>query len=188
MADSAGVEVKPGSNVQSPAQAPAGSEASRQRVVSPERMFFEAPRERAFITGSEAAKEAIRRANVDIAISYPITPQSETMQQVGALWAEGYVKEYYRGEEEFGVMSAIAGASRSGARSLTATAGPGLMRGMEVVASWPGGRMPLVLLIMCRVINAPLSIQPDNAELAYLLNTGNIIFHAENQQDFLILP
>ncbi len=184
MADSAGVEVKPGSNVQTSAQAPAGSEASRQRVVSPERMFFEAPRERAFITGSEAAKEAIRRANVDIAISYPITPQSETMQQVGALWAEGYVKEYYRGEEEFGVMSAIAGASRSGARSLTATAGPGLMRGMEVVASWPGGRMPLVLLIMCRVINAPLSIQPDNAELAYLLNTGNIIFHAENQQDF----
>lgn len=184
MADSAGVEVKPGSTVQTPAQAAAGTEASRQRVVSPEYMFFEAPRERAFITGSEAAKEAIRRANVDIAISYPITPQSETMQQVGALWAEGYLKEYYRGEEEFGVMSAIAGASRSGARSLTATAGPGLMRGMEVVASWPGGRMPLVLLIMCRVINAPLSIQPDNAELAYLLNTGNIIFHAENQQDF----
>ena len=98
MADSAGVEVKPGATVQAPPQAAsAGSEASRQRVVSPEYMFFEAPRERAFITGSEAAKEAIRRANVDIAISYPITPQSETMQQVGALWAEGYVKEYYRG-------------------------------------------------------------------------------------------
>ena len=44
--------------------------------------------------------------------------------------------------------------------------------------------MPIVLLIMCRVINAPLSIQPDNAELAYLINTGNIVFHAENQQDF----
>lgn len=190
MADSAGVEVKPGTTTETagatqvaPKEAQ-GSEASRQRVVSPEYMFFEAPRERAFITGSEAAKEAIRRANVDVAISYPITPQSETMQQVGALWAEGYVKEYYRGEEEFGVMSAIAGSSRSGARSLTATAGPGLMRGMEVVASWPGGRMPLVLLIMCRVINAPLSIQPDNAELAYLINTGNIVFHAENQQDF----
>ncbi|MHB1757383.1 MAG: transketolase C-terminal domain-containing protein [Leptospirillum sp.] len=184
MSEGAGVEVKPTSAGAGVVKESETSEAAKQKVVTPEYMFFEAPRERAFITGSEAAKEAIRRANVDVAISYPITPQSETMQQVGALWAEGYVKEYYRGEEEIGVMSAIAGSSRAGARSLTATAGPGLMRGMEVVASWPGGRMPIVLLIMCRVINAPLSIQPDNAELAYLINTGNIVFHAENQQDF----
>ena len=184
MSEGAGVEVKSTSAGAGVVKDSETSEAAGQKVVTPEYMFFEAPRERAFITGSEAAKEAIRRANVDVAISYPITPQSETMQQVGALWAEGYVKEYYRGEEEIGVMSAIAGSSRAGARSLTATAGPGLMRGMEVVASWPGDRMPIVLLIMCRVINAPLSIQPDNAELAYLINTGNIVFHAENQQDF----
>ena len=76
-------------------------------------MFHEAPRTKEFITGSEAAKEAIRRSNVDLAIAYPITPQSETMQQVGYLYAEGYVKDYYRGEEEYGVMSAIAGASQA---------------------------------------------------------------------------
>jgi pyruvate ferredoxin oxidoreductase alpha subunit len=155
-----------------------------QRVVDPDYLFLEAPKEKVFITGSEAAKEAIRRANVDIAISYPITPQSETMQQVGYLYAEGYLKDYYRGEEEYGVMSAIAGASRSGVRCLTATAGPGLMRGMEVITSWPGGRLPCVLLIMCRVINAPLAIQPDNVELSYMLNSGCLLFHAENQQDF----
>ena len=142
------------------------NKAAKQRVVTPEHLFFEAPRTKTFITGSEAAKEAIRRANVDIAISYPITPQSETMQQVGYLYAEGYLKDYYRGEEEYGVMSAIAGASRAGVRALTATAGPGLMRGMEVITSWPGGRMPLLLLVMCRVINAPLAIQPDNVELS----------------------
>jgi pyruvate ferredoxin oxidoreductase alpha subunit len=158
--------------------------AAAQRVVDPDYLFLQAPREKTFITGSEAAKEAIRRANVDVAISYPITPQSETMQQVGYLYAEGYVKDYYRGEEEYGVMSAIAGASRSGVRCLTATAGPGLMRGLEVISSWPGGRLPCVLLVMCRVINAPLAIQPDNVELSYLLNTGCLLFHAENQQDF----
>ena len=158
--------------------------AAAQRVVEPDYLFLHAPRERSFMTGSEAAKEAIRRANVDIAISYPITPQSETMQQVGYLYAEGYLKDYYRGEEEYGVMSAIAGASRSGVRCLSATAGPGLMRGLEVIASWPGGRLPCVLLIMCRVINAPLAIQPDNVELSYMLNSGCLLFHAENQQDF----
>lgn len=58
------------------------------------------------------------------------------------------------------------------------------MRGLEVISSWPGGRLPAVLLIMCRVINAPLAIQPDNVELSYMLNTGCLLFHAENQQDF----
>ncbi|MFQ5449191.1 MAG: transketolase C-terminal domain-containing protein [Nitrospinaceae bacterium] len=159
-----------------------------QKVVSPEEMFFKLPRETQFITGSEAARESIRRANVDIAISYPITPQSETMQQAGYLFDDGYIKEYYRGEEEIGVMSAIAGASRSGVRCLTATAGPGLMRGLEAINSWPGARIPLVLMDMCRVINTPLAIQPDNIEMSFLMNTGIILLHAENQQDFYDYP
>lgn len=189
MSEGLGEEVKtnPQGDVITAAPAPskeAKKGAAAQRVVDPDYMFLQAPREKTFITGSEAAKEAIRRANVDVAISYPITPQSETMQQVGYLYAEGYVKDYYRGEEEYGVMSAIAGASRSGVRCLSATAGPGLMRGLEVISSWPGGRLPCVLLIMCRVINAPLAIQPDNVELSYMLNTGCLLFHAENQQDF----
>ena len=164
---------------------PAGD---KQKVVSLDEMVFNLPRETQFITGSEAARESIRRANVDIAISYPITPQSETMQQAGYLYDEGYIKEYYRGEEEIGVMSACAGASRAGIRTLTATAGPGLMRGMEAISSWPGARTPLVLMDMCRVINTPLAIQPDNIEMSFLINTGIILLHAENQQDFYDYP
>lgn len=158
-------------------------DAKKQREVTADHMFFEAPREREFITGSEAAKEAVRRSNVDVAIAYPITPQSETMQLIGVLYGEGYVKEYYRGEEEYGVMSAIAGASRAGVRCFTATAGPGTLRGIEPIASWPGHRLPAVAMFTCRVVNAPLAIQPDNIEVAYLLNCGMIVFHAENQQD-----
>lgn len=158
-------------------------DAKKQRVVSPEYMFFEAPRQREFITGSECAKEAVRRSNVDVAIAYPITPQSETMQLIGVLYGEGYVKEYYRGEEEYGVMSAIAGASRAGVRCFTATAGPGTLRGLEPIVSWPGHRLPAVAMFTCRVVNAPLAIQPDNIEIAYLLNCGMLVFHAENQQD-----
>ncbi|MBM4123874.1 MAG: ferredoxin oxidoreductase [Nitrospira sp.] len=159
------------------------ADAKKQRVVTPEHMFFEAPRTKEFITGSEAAKEAVRRANVDLAIAYPITPQSETMQLVGVLYGEGYVKEYYRGEEEIGVMAAIAGGSRAGVRCFTATAGPGTLRGLEGIASWPGHRLPAVAFFTCRVVNAPLAIQPDNIEISYLLNCGMVVFHAENQQD-----
>ena len=171
-----------------PPPAPSGTidphgEAKKQKVVTPYHMFFEAKREREFITGSEAAKEAVRRSNVDFSVAYPITPQSETMQLIGVLYGEGYVKEYYRGEEEYGVMSAIAGASRAGVRCFTATAGPGTLRGLEPIASWPGHRLPAVVMFTCRVVNAPLAIQPDNIEISYLLNCGMIVFHAENQND-----
>ena len=154
-----------------------------QRVVEPEYLLLEAPREKKFITGSQAFAEAVKRGNVDIAIAYPITPQSETMHLVGDLYAQGYVKDYYRAEEEYGAMSAIAGAVRGGARAFTATSGPGLLRGLEAIVSWPGHRIPAVLGVMTRVVNAPLSIQPDNVEIAYLLHSGLVVLHAENQQD-----
>src|SRR2546422_5907955 len=80
-------------------------------------------------------------------------------------------------------MSAIAGGSRAGVRCFTATAGPGTLRGMEGIASWPGHRLPVVAMFTCRVVNAPLAIQPDNVEVAYLINNGMIVLHAENQQD-----
>ena len=63
----------------------------KQTVVDPMKMFHELPREMQFITGSEAARESMRRANIDIAIAYPITPQSESMQQAGYLYDEGYI-------------------------------------------------------------------------------------------------
>jgi len=154
-----------------------------QKVVETDYLLLEAPREKKFITGSQAMAEAVKRANVDIAIAYPITPQSETMHLVGDLWAQGYVKDYYRAEEEYGTMSAIAGAVRGGVRAFTATSGPGLLRGIEAIASWPGHRIPAVLGVLTRVVNAPLSIQPDNVEISYLLNCGMVVLHAENQQD-----
>ena len=84
-------------------------------------------------------------------------------------------------------MASIAGGSRAGVRCFTATAGPGTLRGMEGIASWPGHRLPAVAMFTCRVVNAPLAIQPDNIEVAYLLNCGMIVFHAENQQDMFDL-
>ncbi len=146
-------------------------------------LLHEAPREKHFITGAQAMSEAVKRANVDMAIAYPITPQSEVMHLVGDVYAQGHIKEYYRAEEELGTMSAIAGASRAGVRLFTATSGPGLLRGLEAIVSWPGHRVPAVLGILTRVVNAPLSIQPDNIEMAYMMHCGAVMLHAENQQD-----
>jgi len=154
-----------------------------KKLVDMNYLLKEAPREQHFITGAQAMAEAVKRASVDMAIAYPITPQSEVMHLVGDIYAQGHIKEYYRAEEELGTMSAIAGASRAGVRLFTATSGPGLLRGLEAIVSWPGHRVPAVLGVLTRVVNAPLSIQPDNIEMAYLMHCGAVMLHAENQQD-----
>lgn len=156
---------------------------TEQKVVTPEYLFFESEKENQFITGSEAVREAIRRANVDMAISYPITPQSESMHLVGDLFAEGYVKDYFRGENEFAVMSSVAGASMAGIRVFTATGGPGTLRAFEIFSTWAGARLPIVCAFMTRGVNSPLTIQPDTIEMSYMLDTGIMMLHAEDAQD-----
>jgi pyruvate ferredoxin oxidoreductase alpha subunit len=154
-----------------------------QKIVDPDYLFFQSERSKMFITGSEAVSEAIKRANVDMAIAYPITPQSESMHLVGDLYAEGYLKDYFRGENEFSVMSAVAGAAMGGVRVFTATGGPGTMRAFEMFPTWAGARLPVVCAFFTRGVNSPLTIQPDTIEMAYMLDTGIMIFHAENAQD-----
>lgn len=155
-----------------------------QKFVDPDYLFNEAPRERFFMTGSEVVKEAIRRASVDISVSYPITPQSEAASLVGELWVEGYVGDYFRGENEFGVMSECAGASFGGARVFTTTSGPGTLRAYENFPMWVGSRLPIMLNMMVRGVNSPLSIQPDTLEIGLVIETGMLIWHAESAQEF----
>ncbi len=147
-------------------------------------MMNDAPRTPSFFTGSEVIKEALRRASCDVMIAYPITPQSEAAALIGELFAEGYIGDYFRGESEFAVMSQCAGAAFGGARVFTTTAGPGTMRAMENFPMWAGARLPIQMIVTCRGVNSPLSIQPDTLEISYLLNTGMLVWHAETAQDF----
>jgi pyruvate ferredoxin oxidoreductase alpha subunit len=133
-------------------------------------MLLKTARDRAFITGSEAVAEAVRRANVDMAIAYPITPQSESMHLIGDLYAQGDIKDYFRAENEFAVMAAIHGASLGGGRVFTATSGPGTLRAMEMFPVWAGSRQPIVCAFMCRGVALPPSIQPETIEIAFLLD------------------
>ena len=154
-----------------------------QKIVDIDEFFNEVPREEFFMTGSEIVKEAIRRANVDMSISYPITPQSEAAHLVGELWKEGYVRGYFRGENEFAVMSECAGAALGGARVFTTTSGPGTLRAYENFPMWAGSRLPIILNMMVRGVNSPLTIQPDTLEIGMILETGMLIWHAETAQE-----
>lgn len=155
-----------------------------QTITSIEEYFGgDLPSEKHFLTGSEIVKEAVKRASVDMSISYPITPQSEAAALVGELWVEGYVGGYFRGEHEFAVMSQCAGAAFGGARVFTTTSGPGTLRAYENFPMWSGSRLPIMMCLMVRGINSPLTIQPDTLEIGMLLDTGMLIWHAENAQE-----
>lgn len=154
-----------------------------QTYTDPNKFFFETEGDANFLTGSEVIREAIKRASVGMSIAYPITPQSEAAALIGELFAEGYVDGYFRGESEFAVMSQCAGAAFGGSRVFTTTAGPGTLRAMENFPMWAGARLPIQVCVTCRGINSPLSIQPDTLEMAYLLETGMLVWHAETAQD-----
>ena len=154
-----------------------------QTITDPNILFNEMEREASFLTGSEVIRAAIKRANLDVSVAYPITPQSEAAALIGELYAEGYVREYFRGENEFAVMGECAGAAFGGSRVFTTTAGPGTLRAMENFPMWAGSRLPIQVCVTCRGINSPLSIQPDTAEMYYLLETGMLVWHAETAQD-----
>lgn len=155
-----------------------------QTFTEARKLFFEAPRVTSFLTGSEVIKEAIRRASVDVMVAYPITPQSEAAALIGELFAEGYIGDYMRGESEFAVMGQCAGAAFGGARVFTTTAGPGTLRAFENFPMWAGARLPIQVIVTCRGVNSPLSIQPDTLEMSFLLDTGMMVWHAETAQDF----
>ena len=154
-----------------------------QIYTDPYELFNTVERTPSFMTGSEVIKEALRRASVDSMVAYPITPQSEAAALIGELYAEGYIGDYMRGENEFAVMSQCAGAAFGGARVFTTTAGPGTLRAFENFPMWSGARLPIQVIVTCRGVNSPLSIQPDNLEMYFLLETGMLIWHAETAQE-----
>ena len=58
------------------------------------------------------------------------------------------------------------------------------MRAFENFPMWVGSRLPIQVIVTCRGINSPLSIQPDTLEMYFLLGTGMLVWHAETAQDF----
>lgn len=79
------------------------------------------------ITGTSAAAEAAKLADVDVIAAYPITPQTTCVEKLAEFVANGELDaEYIKVESEHSAMSACIGAAATGARTFTATASQGL--------------------------------------------------------------
>ena len=83
-----------------------------------------------FMLGDHACAEGALAAGLDFFAGYPITPSTEIAEHL-ARRLPPLGGHFVQMEDELGSMAAIIGASAAGARSLTATSGPGFSLMME---------------------------------------------------------
>ncbi|UCD22936.1 MAG: pyruvate ferredoxin oxidoreductase, partial [Chloroflexota bacterium] len=136
------------------------------------------------LEASHAAAEAAKMANVDVIAAYPITPQTHIPERLAEMVADGELNAaYIPVESEHSAMSTCIGAAAVGARTFTATAGPGLeyMHNVLYVAS--AMRLPVVMTVANRALSAPLSIWGDHSDAMSVRDTGWIQVFCQNSQE-----
>lgn len=98
-----------------------------------------------FMVGDHACAEGALAADVDFFAGYPITPSTEIAEHLARrLPAVG--GRFVQMEDELGSMAAIIGASAAGARSFTATSGPGFSLMMENIGLAAMMELPCVVV------------------------------------------
>ena len=135
-------------------------------------------------SGNQAIAEAMRQINPDVCAAYPITPQTELMQQFASFVADGLVDtELVTVESEHSAMSACVGASAAGGRVMTATSAQGMALMWEIMYCASGLRLPVIMTIVNRALNAPLNIHGDHSDSMGARDSGWIQIYSENAQE-----
>lgn len=97
-----------------------------------------------FMLGCHACAEGALSAGLDFFAGYPITPSTEIAEHI-AVRLPALGGRFVQMEDELGSMAAIIGASAAGARSLTATSGPGFSLMMENIGLAAMMELPVVV-------------------------------------------
>lgn len=136
------------------------------------------------LTGNDAAAEALKDANPDVAAVFPITPQTELMHKFCSFVHDGVVDtELVLVESEHSAQSACFGAAAAGARTVTATSSQGLLLMAEICAITASTRLPIVMPVVNRAISGPINIGCDHSDSMFCRDAGWIQIYCENNQE-----
>jgi pyruvate ferredoxin oxidoreductase alpha subunit/phenylglyoxylate dehydrogenase alpha subunit len=146
-----------------------------------------APKPRVIVCdGNEAAAWAVSLSRVDMVAVYPITPQSSLVEYLAKFIADGRLQaELVDAEGEHSVLSVLHGAALAGARTYTATCGPGLAFMFEPYLRTPGLRLPLVMSIVTRDTLTPQSVWGGQQDAMSVREVGWIQMYCETVQEVL---
>lgn len=136
------------------------------------------------LEASQAAAEAVKMADCDCAVAYPITPQTHIPETIAEMVANGELNaSCLTVESEHSAMSVCLGASAAGCRTFTATAGQGLKLMDEALWIASSHRYPIVMTVCNRALSAPLSVWGDHSDVMSVRDVGWIQVFANTAQE-----
>lgn len=138
------------------------------------------------IMGNHAVSVGAQLARVQVIAAYPITPQTQIVEELSELCARGELDaRFIKVESEHSAMAACIGASAGGARAFTATSSQGLLLMHEVLHWAAGARLPIVMADVNRALAPGWSIWTEQTDSLAQRDTGWLQFYCESNQEVL---
>lgn len=149
-------------------------------------MSVPSTRHRKVITGNGAAARAALLCRPDVVAAYPITPQSEVIEQLAAFHADGVLDcEYVTVEGENSAQNVVCGASMAGGRVFTATSSYGLVYMYDAMFNTAGYRAPVVMVNVNREPPGIHAVYSGQQDMISVRDTGWVQLICENCQEIL---
>jgi len=124
-------------------------------------------------TGNKAVALAAKQAKPAIVAAYPITPQTEIVEQIAEyVTGKELAARYIAVESEHSAMAACIGASVTGVRTFTATSSHGLLYMHEMTNFAAGARLPIVMANVNRSIGPGWNIWAEHTDAMQERDTG----------------
>jgi pyruvate ferredoxin oxidoreductase alpha subunit len=140
------------------------------------------------ITGNAAAAIAAKLARPDVVAAYPITPQTEVIEQISSFHASGEMDcELITVEGENSAMNAVMAASLAGGRVFTASSSWGLVFMYDAVLATAGARAPVVMVNVNRETPGIIAVSSGQQDMISTRDAGWIFLIAENCQEIMDL-
>lgn len=136
--------------------------------------------------GNHAVSWGALLARAEVISAYPITPQTQIVEELSEMCADGRLAaRFIKVESEHSAMAACIGASAAGARTFTATSSQGLALMHELLHWAAGGRHPVVMANINRAMAPGWSIWADQNDSLSQRDTGWIQLYCETGQEVL---
>ena len=141
---------------------------------------------RTLLTGNSAAAWGARLARVDYIPAFPITPQTEIIEDLASWIDRGEMDaRLVTLESEHSMITAAAAAASSGVRAFTATSSQGLLYGMEMIYTVSGWRTPFVLVNVSRGLASPITLESDHNDIMAARDSGFLQIHCATCQEIV---
>jgi pyruvate/2-oxoacid:ferredoxin oxidoreductase alpha subunit len=136
--------------------------------------------------GNHAVSYGVMLSRTDVISAYPITPQTQIVEELSEMCANGKLDaKFIKVESEHSAMAAVIGASQAGARAFTATSSQGLALMHEVLHWAAGSRLPIVLVNVNRSLGPGWNVWADQLDSLSQRDTGFMQVYCESNQDVL---